>query len=126
MSASRIRLVVVVETDDLIRELLNRWLGEAGFDVKIGSADVGHGEAADFRPDLVIADVPDPRHAGDLIRSLQQHWQAPLLLLSARFRRGLTRSSATARRFGVGAILPKPFSRHELLTAVERALECVG
>jgi DNA-binding response OmpR family regulator len=122
----RIRLVVVVEADDLIRELLHRWLGEAGFDVKYGSAELAPDDEATFRPDLVIADVPDPRRAGALIRSLQRHWQAPILLVSARFRRGLARSTATARRFGVSAVLAKPFTREDLLAAVEQAIECVG
>jgi DNA-binding response OmpR family regulator len=118
----RIRLVVVVETDDLIRELLKRWLGEAGFDVQYGAAEVGQDDMASFQPDLVIADVPDPRHAGELIRSLQRHWKAPVLLVSARFRRGLARSAATARRFGVSAVLPKPFTREDLLTSVEESI----
>jgi hypothetical protein len=39
-------------------------------------------------------------------------------LLLARFRRGLAGSAEAARRLGVERVLPKPFTRNELLAAV--------
>ena len=103
------RYVVVLEEDPLIRPLLERWLGEAGYKV----APMGAG-----RPALVVADVPDPESAEPHIRSMQQEYAAPILLLSARFRRGLAGSAEAARRLGVKKVLPKPFTRKELLAAV--------
>jgi DNA-binding response OmpR family regulator len=108
--------VVVVEQDPLIRPLLERWLNEAGYGV---SASVLAGEG---KPALVIADVPDPRSAEALIRSLQEY-AAPILALSARFRRGLAESTEAARRLGVKKVLPKPFTRKELLAAVRESVE---
>jgi CheY-like chemotaxis protein len=43
-------------------------------------------------------------------------------VLSGRFRRGLARSAEAARRLGVEMVLPKPFTREELLSAVDEAL----
>ena len=43
--------------------------------------------------------------------------------MAARFRRGLAGSAEAARRLGVQAVLPKPFTRTELLTAVRAAME---
>ena len=71
--------------------------------------------------ELIIANVPSPRGAALLIRSLQAAHAAPLLLLSARFQRGGGSSLQVAEQLGVAAVLPKPFTRDELLTAVARA-----
>jgi DNA-binding response OmpR family regulator len=108
--------VVVVEQDPLIRPLLERWLNEAGYEVSAGA------RAGEGKPALVIADVPDPRSAEALIRSLQEY-AAPILALSARFRRGLAESAEAARRLGVKKVLPKPFTRKELIAAVRESVE---
>lgn len=69
-----------------------------------------------------IAGVPDPRRAEVLIRSLRED-AAPILLLSARFQRGLGGSVEVARRLGVKRVLPKPFTRKELLAAARESVE---
>src|SRR5690349_11725715 len=106
--------VVVLEQDPLMRPLLERWLSEAGY--RIAAA------AAAAKPALVIADAPDPRAAATLIRSLQEY-AAPILILSARFRRGLAGSVEAARRLGVRKVLPKPFTRQEFMAALRDTLK---
>src|SRR5262245_48627581 len=106
--------VAVLDKDPLIRPLLERWLVEAGYEV--ATPDEPN------RPALVVADAPDPRAAETLIRSLQEY-AAPILILSARFRRGLAGSAEAARRLGVKKVLPKPFTRQEFLSAVREAIE---
>lgn len=106
--------VLIQEEDVLIRELLERWLGEAGYAVSV---------SGDEAPYLVIADVPDPSRAQALIRALQAVYAAPVLVMSGRFRRGLAVSAEAARRLGVKKVLPKPFTRKELLSAVAASLE---
>jgi DNA-binding response OmpR family regulator len=68
---------------------------------------------------LVIAEVAQPRAAASLLRRLQTSFSGPSLLTSARFRRGLPRAAGVATELGVAAVLPKPFSRDELLAAVK-------
>lgn len=111
--------ILIVESDDLIRELLERWLGEAGHRVVAKSSPAPAPREA---PLLVIADVPSPRGASALIRSLQEAYAAPILVVSARFRSGLGASNEAARRLRVRGVLPKPFSRAELLAAVRECL----
>ena len=60
--------VVVLESDELIRELLERWLAEAGYAVHAGGADSRGGRDA---PRLVIANVSSPQDAAAFIESLQ-------------------------------------------------------
>jgi DNA-binding response OmpR family regulator len=106
----------------LIRELLERWLGEAGYAVvPRGPGDAR--QAGARAPCLVIADIANPLDAEMAIRSLQRTYLAPILLLSARFRRGLGSSTTAARRLGVRKVLPKPFTRAELIDAVTESME---
>ena len=112
--------IVIVETDDLIRELLERWLREAGYAVVAAAAGVPVQE----RPvRLVIVNISRPRGAEGLIQSLQASYMAPILVISARFRRGLEGSADAARQLGVRKVLPKPFTRMELLAAVRESIE---
>jgi len=112
--------IVIVEPDDLIRELLERWLGEAGYGVILSAKD--HCQAV-VKPRLVIADVSSPDSAAAAIGALQAAYSAPILALSARFRRGLGGSEEAARRLDVCKVLPKPFTREELLGAVRESIE---
>ena len=106
--------IAIHETDDLIRELLERWLGEAGYSVH---------PVAGESPRLVIADMPSPDVAPSRIEAMQAVYAAPVLVLSGRFRRGLGGSAEAARRLGVRKVLPKPFTRKELLSAVDEMLK---
>jgi DNA-binding response OmpR family regulator len=47
-------------------------------------------------------------------------YAAPVLVVSARFRRGA--STGVAQALGVSQVLPKPFTREELLSAVREAI----
>ena len=108
----RRRPILVLEEDVQIRELLERWLGEAGHTVS----------AEDGPPCLVRVNVPNPRRAQPFIESLRGVYAVPIVVLSARFRRGLGASAEAARRLGVRTVLPKPFTREELLAAVAASI----
>jgi DNA-binding response OmpR family regulator len=115
--------VLVVEPDHSIRELLERWLGEEGYAVAVRPHDnLGERPGQGKGPLLVIANISSPRDAPDLLLAIRAVYAAPILLLSARFRRGLGGSGDAARRLGVRHVLPKPFTREELLGAVHEAI----
>ncbi len=112
--------IVIVESDDLIRELLERWLSEAGYGVTLSPKDHNPGIVT---PQLVIADISSPDSAETTIKELAAAYSAPILALSARFRQGLGGSEAAAHRLHVCKVLPKPFTREELLYAVGESIE---
>jgi len=111
--------IVIVEPDDLIRELMARWLGEAGYAVVLPPGD----DIVMVSPRLVIADISSPGTCGPTVGALRAAYSAPILALSARFRRGLGGAVDAAHRLHVGKVLPKPFTREELLAAVSEAIE---
>lgn len=116
--------ILVVESNDLIRDLLERWLSEAGYEVVVEALQglpqaIGAGDG----PRLVIIDVQAPRSAEGIIRSVRDLYAGPVLLLSASFRLGTGSSSSVARQLGVSNVLPIPFPRKELLSAVAASIE---
>ena len=115
--------VLVVEPDDLIVGLLERWLGEAGYAVVVETSLTQTLSAVDgAEPHLVIIDVPEPLGAEKIIRSVRETHAGPILLLSARFRRGTGSSVSVPQQLGVRSVLPKPFTRAELLSAVSESI----
>ena len=108
--------VVIVEQDDLIRDLLARWLTEAGYEIAMEGTQPSAAV-------LVIADVPHPSRAESVARDLATRYTAPVLITSGRFRRDAAASDEAARQFGVRRVLPKPFTRDEFLVAVGETLQ---
>ena len=112
--------IVIVEPDELIRELLERWLVEGGYQAVAVAKNCA---IPMVMPRLVITDISEPGSAGNTIEALQAAYAAPILALSARFRRGLGGSSEPAQRLRVAKVLPKPFTRQQLLRAVRETLK---
>jgi len=115
--------ILLVESNDLILDLLERWLGEAGYTVVVGTSSLPQAIGEGAEPGLVIIDVPTPRSAEKIIKSVREVHAGPILLLSARFRRGAGSSISVAGQLGVRNVLPKPFTRGELLSAVSESID---
>ena len=103
-----------------MRGLLTEWLSAAGYAVLGRSphrSPAGH-------PDLVIVNLYMPRQAGvDVVRSVQQaHPGIPVIAISAQFRAGLDSSWWAARALGVRQLIAKPFTRSDLLRAVQAVI----
>jgi DNA-binding response OmpR family regulator len=116
--------IFVVEPNDLILRLLERWLGEEGYTVVVATSQslaLAVGERGEL--ELVIIDVPTPRSAEKIIKSVREVHAGPILVLSARLRRGTGSSISVARQLGVRNVLPKPFTRGELLSAVSESID---
>jgi DNA-binding response OmpR family regulator len=109
--------IVILDEDDLMRGLLVEWLTEAGYATRSG----GLSDApASGRADLVIIDLHSPREAGvKTVRAAREAYPgAPVIAISGRFWPGLAGCCAAAQALGARAVIAKPFSRDDLLSAV--------
>ncbi len=121
-SGSSRRRVVIAEDEALIRLDLAEMLAEEGYDV-VGQA--GDGETAvalveDQRPDLAVFDVKMPKLDGiSAAERVATKRLAPVVILTAFSQRELVER---ARDAGAMAYLVKPFSKSDLVPAIEIAL----
>jgi response regulator NasT len=114
--------VVIAEDEALIRLDLREMLEEEGFTV-VGEA--GDGEqavalAVELKPDLVVLDVKMPRLDGiSAAERIASSRIAPVVLLTAFSQRELV---DRAREAGAMAYLVKPFTKADLIPAIEMAM----
>ncbi|MDT0201299.1 response regulator [Nocardioides sp. AE5] len=121
-AASAVRRVVIAEDEALIRMDLAEMLAEEGYDV-VGQAADGERAielAEELRPDLVVLDVKMPKLDGiSAAERIAAQRIAPVVILTAFSQRDLVER---ARDAGAMAYLVKPFSRDDLVPAIEMAL----
>ncbi len=107
--------VLVVERDNLQRELISEWLRESG--VQMLTPDAVAGGRAEV--DAILIDVTCQQQAHETLASWRSaHPRAEIVLASGRFSRGDMANDAMAARFGVTRILAKPFTRKDLWAAL--------
>jgi AmiR/NasT family two-component response regulator len=113
--------VIIAEDEALIRLDLKEMLEEEGYSVV---AEVGDGQqaverAAELRPDLVILDIQMPVLDGlSAAEQIAGARIAPVIVLTAFSQRELVER---ARDAGAMAYLVKPFSKNDLVPAIEVA-----
>jgi CheY-like chemotaxis protein len=117
--------IVIIEEDKLMRELLREWLSAEGY--SMGAAAPGEAPAPD-KADLVIVDVYMPRYEGaKTLRAVKAAYpETPLIAISGQFRPGLVGSCTAADALGVQQVVAKPFTRRDLLAAVENVIGPAG
>ena len=116
------RRVIIAEDEALIRLDLKEMLEEEGYAV---AGEAGDGRtalelAAELRPDLVILDVKMPVLDGiSAAEQIASQRIAPIVILTAFSQRDLVER---ARDAGAMAYLVKPFTKADLVPAIEMAV----
>ncbi|ATD71301.1 MULTISPECIES: ANTAR domain-containing response regulator [Gordonia] len=114
--------VLVAEDDSLIRMDLIEMLREEGYDV-VGEAPNGQVAVElteSLRPDLVIMDIKMPIRDGiDAATEIAEKRLAPVVMLTAFSQRDFIEK---ARDAGAMAYLVKPFTKADLVPAIEVAV----
>jgi response regulator NasT len=116
------RRVVIAEDEALIRMDLAEMLAEESYQV-VGQAADGETAVAmarEHRPDLVVLDVKMPKLDGiAAARAIAAERIAPVVILTAFSQRDLIER---ARDAGAMAYLVKPFTKNDLVPAIEMAV----
>lgn len=115
----------MVDDDDRLRALLQRFLAKSGYHVSV-AADVAGARAAleRFSFDLLVLDVMLPDASGlDLTGEMRETGDTPILLLTARKE---VEDRIRGLEAGADDYLTKPFEPRELLLRVQRILERTG
>jgi two-component system, response regulator PdtaR len=120
--SSSARRVVIAEDEALIRLDLKEMLEEDGYDV-VGEAGDGQRAidlAAELRPDLVMLDIKMPILDGiTAAERITAEGIAPVVILTAFSQRDLVERASEA---GAMAYLVKPFTKVDLVPAIEMAV----
>ena len=112
--------LLVVDDDERLRALLQRYLTSNGFRVSAAAnAEDARALMKSMAFDLLILDVMMPGESGlDFTRSVRAPSQVPILMLTAR---GEPEDRIEGLEHGADDYLPKPFEPRELVLRVRRA-----
>jgi two-component system, response regulator PdtaR len=117
--------VVIAEDEALIRLDLKEMLEEPGQDTYVVVGEASDGDTAvrlanELRPDLVIMDVKMPVLDGiSAAEMISERRLAPVVILTAFSQRDLVQRASSA---GAMAYLVKPFTKADLIPAIEIAV----
>src|SRR5580765_6421049 len=106
--------VLVVEDDLNLSALLRENLLFEGFEVNcVADGNLVLSTAKTFMPDLVVLDIMLPNTNGfELCEALRQHWQTPVLILTAKNQKA---DRLRGLHLGADDYVAKPFDLDELL-----------
>ena len=125
MSESKTK-VLVVDDDARLRELLNRYLGEQGYNVRaVSNANEMNRLLARERYDLMVLDLMLPGEDGlSICRRLRgANEDMPIIMLTAK---GDDVDRIVGLEVGADDYLAKPFNPRELLARVKAVLRRVA
>ncbi len=118
--------ILVVDDDDRLRRLLQRYLAENGFRVTMAeNAADARAKMRSVQPDLMVLDVTMPGETGlDLTETLRrERSDLPILLLTAR---GAPEDRIAGFEAGADDYLGKPFDPYELVLRIRAMLRRVA
>ncbi|MFC4597850.1 response regulator transcription factor [Cohnella hongkongensis] len=114
--------ILVVDDDPHIRELVELFLVQEGFEVAAAVDGMHALEVLESTAvDLVILDIMMPRIDGwELCKELREHYDLPLLMLTAK---GETMQKVKGFQLGTDDYMVKPFEPVELVARVKALLK---
>ena len=115
--------ILVIEDDDVMRELMRMSLEQNGYEVATAEDGVrGYDTALFIKPDLIVTDIQMPGadgiHVVRRVRDTSLLEKTPILVTTA-FGSG---SATFSLQLGADAFEPKPINQQNFLTTVKRLL----
>jgi DNA-binding response OmpR family regulator len=117
----RVRRILVVDDEPIVRDVIARYLGRDGFTVlEAGDGDSARVMLERERPEIVVLDVMLPGVDGlELMRWIRARSDLPVILLTAR---GDESDRIVGLELGADDYVTKPFSPRELAARVRSVL----
>jgi CheY-like chemotaxis protein len=118
-------LILVIDDDPAMRDMIQRILVSANFDVvEAANGVAGLSLFRQHKPALVITDILMPDMDGiEALREMRRlDPQTRVIAISGGGRTKYKNFLEIAQEFGAGEVLAKPFRREQLLAAVSRML----
>ena len=117
------KTILVIEDDDVMRELMQLSLVRCGYEVTVAGDGVrGYDTALFLKPDLIVTDIQMPGadgiHVVRRVRDTPSLERTPILITTA-FGTG---SATFALQLGANAYEPKPINSQSFLSTVRRLL----
>ena len=117
------KTILVIEDDDVMRELMQLSLARSGYEVTVAEDGVrGYDTALFLKPDLIVTDIQMPGadgiHVVRRVRDTPSLERTPILVTTA-FGTG---SATFALQLGANAYEPKPINSQSFLSTVRRLL----
>lgn len=116
--------ILIVDDDPNCRQILELMLSRSGFSLAlaVNGAEALHMAAA-VRPDLILMDILMPEMSGlDAVAALRRDPDLAAIPVLAVTALAFEEERRTAIAAGFDAVVTKPFSRRQILEAVERFL----
>lgn len=115
--------ILIIEDDDVMRELMRMALEQNGYEVAIAEDGVrGYDAALFLKPDLIVTDIRMPGadgiHVVRRVRDTASLEKTPILVTTA-FGSG---TATFSLQVGANAFEPKPINQQNFLTTVKRLL----
>lgn len=115
--------ILVIEDDDVARELMRIALEGRGHEVTVADNGVDGYDAAVFvKPDLIVTDIQMPGadgvHVVRRVRDTRSLENTPILVITA-FGSG---TATFSLQLGANAYEPKPLDPHSFLSTIDRLL----
>ncbi|MGZ8843311.1 MAG: response regulator [Pyrinomonadaceae bacterium] len=115
--------ILIIEDDDVMRELMRMALEQNGYEVAIAEDGVrGYDTALFLKPDLIVTDIRMPGadgiHVVRRVRDTASLEKTPILVTTA-FGSG---TATFSLQVGANAFEPKPINQQNFLTTVKRLL----
>src|SRR5437667_9575051 len=117
------KTILVIEDDDVMRELMQLSLVRSGYEVTVAEDGVrGYDTALFLKPDLIVTDIQVPGadgvHVVRRVRDTASLEKIPILVTTA-FGTG---TATFSLQLGANAYEPKPIDRQGFIATVERLL----
>lgn len=117
--------VLIIEDDHNILLMIKRMLESFGFDIKLASNGLeGLEFFRKFDVDLVITDIIMPEKEGlEIIREMRRERpELKIIAMSGGGKLSASNYLETAKIFGAASILEKPFTKKQMVEAVQDSL----